>query len=67
MGYLLVNISVLGPNDEPFIHNVQTENKADSSKEKSLVPSKIKQTAHSVNVKLFRGEHMAPMDLTTSR
>lgn len=42
MGYLLVNISVLGPNDEPFVHNIQTESKADTTKEKSLVPMKIK-------------------------
>ena len=31
MGYLLVNISVLGSKDEPFIHNLQTENKSDSA------------------------------------
>jgi hypothetical protein len=38
MGYLLVNIAVLGPNDEPVIHTVSTEKKADAPKEQSLVP-----------------------------
>ncbi len=42
MGYLLVNISVLGPTDLPFVHTVETEKSPDASKEKSLVPSKIK-------------------------
>ena len=63
MGYLLVNIAVLGPNDEPVIHNVQTEKSADAQKEKSLVPQKIKQFPHSLNIKLLRGEHMVPLDI----
>lgn len=34
MGYILVNVSVLGPNDEPIIHTVSTDKKADASTEK---------------------------------
>ena len=65
MGYLLVNITVLGPNDEPYVHDVSTEKSADASKEKSMVPSKIKHTPHSVNIRVFRGEHMAPLDMSS--
>lgn len=32
MGYVLVNVTVLGPEDEPFIHDVSTEKKADATK-----------------------------------
>lgn len=67
MGYVLVNISVLGPNDEPVIHTVSTDKKADAPGEKSLVPHKIKQFPHSVNVRLFKGEHMVPLDALSAK
>lgn len=41
MGYVLCNIMVLGPNDEPFVHDVATEKKADATKGATLTPKKI--------------------------
>ena len=41
MGYVLCNITVLGPNDEPFVHDVTTEKKADATKGATLIPKKI--------------------------
>lgn len=44
MGYLFVDISVLGPNDEPIVHNVSK--KEGTSKENAITPAKIKQFGH---------------------
>ena len=41
MGYVLVNVAVLGPNDEPVVHTVATDKKSDAPNETSLVPKKI--------------------------
>jgi hypothetical protein len=65
MGYILANIAVLGPNDEPVVHDVSTEKKADATKEEALVPRKIKQWGHQIQVNLIKGEHMVPLDLIT--
>lgn len=45
-GYLFVNVSVLGPKDEPVIHDIESAKKATSGKEKALVPTKVEQTGH---------------------
>ena len=34
MGYLFVNVAVLGPHDEPCVHDVSTEKKADAAPDK---------------------------------
>lgn len=41
MGYLLMNICLLGPNDEPVVHTLEQQKKDNSSKEKALCPAKI--------------------------
>ena len=38
MGYILCNITVLGPKDEPFIHDATNEKKNQQSKDRTLVP-----------------------------
>jgi len=41
MGFILANICVLGPDDEPVIHDVTTEKSADATKGQTMMPKKI--------------------------
>lgn len=66
MGYLFVNVAVLGPNDEPVVHDVSSEKKADAADEKQIMPMKIKQTSYSLIIHLYKGENMVPLDLISS-
>jgi hypothetical protein len=65
MGYLLVNVSVLGPTDEPIVHDVTTDKKAGATSGKSLMPQKIKQYPQMLEVHIYKGENMPPLDMTS--
>ena len=63
MGYLKVSLEVLGPNDEPNIHDVTTDKDPNLTKEKSFFSSKVKQEGHVVAMEIYRAEALAPMDM----
>jgi hypothetical protein len=44
MGYLFVDIAVLGPNDELILHTISR--KEGGTKENAIVPAKVKQFGH---------------------
>ncbi|KAL4431869.1 hypothetical protein ABPG74_012681 [Tetrahymena malaccensis] len=61
-GYLYVNLSVLGPGDEPVLHDIENAKKAGSGKEKSLVPQKVVQTGHLIEINIYRAENLPCLD-----
>jgi len=46
MGYLKVTISILGPNDELPVHDVNQAKKPGAIKEQALTPAKVRQIGH---------------------
>lgn len=66
MGFILANICVLGPDDEPVIHDVTTEKSADATKGQTMMPKKINQWSHQIKINLLKGEHMVPLDITSA-
>jgi hypothetical protein len=60
MGYVKMNIDVLGPDDKPHINEKITED----STSQTVVSDKIKQTGHLIIAELFKAEHLAPMNIT---
>lgn len=59
-GYIKANIDVLGPHDKPFINEKITED----STSQTVVSTKLKQLGHLIIAEVFRGEHIAPMNVT---
>ena len=62
MGYLFVDVAVLGPNDEMVVHEVS---KKDGAKKDSTAPVKVKLFGHVIQFQLIKAENMPPLDLTT--
>lgn len=59
-GFLKVNIQVVGPNDEPIIHDLADMKKAET--EKNFFSQKTVPEGHQVLVDIYRAENLAPMN-----
>ena len=66
--YIKISIGVLGPGDKPPVHDPKLElkSKTDNGKMKLFTPGRAKMQGHCVNFKLFRAEHLAPLDLLSN-
>jgi hypothetical protein len=62
MGLLKVTIEVLGPDDEPVIHDLKAEKSKQGEAGKVLAPAKIKQSGHVVDIKIYKAEGLPVMD-----
>jgi Ca2+-dependent lipid-binding protein len=60
MGYVLLSIDVLGPNDKPYVREKITED----STTQTVVSKKIQQTGYLIIAEVFRAEHLASMNMT---
>jgi Ca2+-dependent lipid-binding protein len=60
MGYILMNIDVLGPGDRLHVNEKITED----SVSQTVVSRKIPQIGYLIIAELFRAEHLAPMNIT---
>ena len=63
-GYIKLSINVLGPGDKPPVHDPTKKLKVkDSGKVKLFTPGNVKMSPHIVEIKIFRAEHLTPLDL----
>ena len=61
IGYVLANIEVLGPGDEPHVVEKITED----STNQTVVSSKIKKEGHLIIAEIYKAEHVVPMKVNT--
>lgn len=48
MGYLLVNISLLGPNDQPYVRTLASQRGLHEKNDKIKMPAKINLSGHQI-------------------
>lgn len=53
MGYLYVDVCLMGPSDEMPVHDISQAKKPGDNKDKALTPGKIQQQGHLINVRRF--------------
>lgn len=60
MGFVLMNIDVLGPDDKPVVREKITED----SVNQTVISKKIRPHGHLIIAEVYRAEHITPMNIT---
>lgn len=65
LGYLKVSLELLGPDDEPVIPPEKPKKDSENAEKNLFLGSKVRQSGHIVSLDIYRGECLAPLDLTS--
>jgi hypothetical protein len=65
LGYLKASLEFLGPGDEPVPPPEIKKKDSENPGEKLFTSTGLKQTGHVISLNIYRGECLAPLDLTS--